>query len=85
MSGPISDLPLRVCPSCTAIFVQDDRMYFDSQICPRCGSDLSAEAREAGARLVRTAGKEVLGTEEGFALVTEDGFALLITPSGRWT
>ena len=48
MSGLITDLPIRVCPSCTAIFVQDDRMYEDPSVCPRCGSDLDASLREGG-------------------------------------
>lgn len=86
MSGTIVDLPVRVCPSCTAIFVQDDQMYEDTSVCPRCGSDMASTAREGGGGTVRTilSRAHVLGTKEGIALVTDDGFALRITPTSRW-
>lgn len=38
MSG-ISDLPVCVCPfpDCGAVWIHDDQMYEDMDICPRCG------------------------------------------------
>jgi rubredoxin len=44
MSGDIEDMPIRRCPSCGLVFVEDGRMYQDTTVCPRCGADLSAEA-----------------------------------------
>lgn len=41
MSGLITDLPVRVCPSCAAVYVEDDRMYEDTTVCPRCGADMA--------------------------------------------
>ena len=38
MSGPIQDLPLRVCRKCQAIFMEDDRMYEEPERCPKCGA-----------------------------------------------
>jgi len=37
MSGPIQDLPVRVCQQCGALWVEDDQMYEDPARCPRCG------------------------------------------------
>jgi hypothetical protein len=76
MSGPITDLPIRVCPSCTVIFIQDDRMYEDTAICPRCGSDLSATVASGGGT-IRTAFHKIT------VLGTKDGDALRIS-SSRW-
>ena len=86
MSGDITDLSVRHCSSCELIYIEDDRMYIDTSLCPRCGSDLSAAVREGGGNSVRTplSHAVILGTEDGFALVTEDGFGLRITPTSRW-
>ena len=79
MSGDIVDLPVRKCPACTAIFIQDDRMYLDPQICPRCGSDLTSDA--GGGGTIRTAFGYVvvLGTEDGFAMATQNAEAFPIS------
>ena len=47
MSGDIVDLPVRICPACGALFVEDDRMYLDPQICPRCGSGMEPETLDS--------------------------------------
>ena len=85
MSGLITDLPIRVCPSCTAIFVQDDRIYEDPSVCPRCGSDLAAALREGVGGRTRTVPFNFLVTEEGDGLATEnEGLLLRTDPSSRW-
>jgi len=42
MSGDIQDLPIRRCPRCGTIYVEDSSMYEDTNICPNCGADVSA-------------------------------------------
>ena len=36
MSGPIEDMPVRVC-ECGATWIEDDQMYEDVDRCPGCG------------------------------------------------
>jgi len=38
MSGTITDLPVRVCNQCDAVWVEDDQMYEDPERCPHCGA-----------------------------------------------
>jgi hypothetical protein len=86
LSGLIVDLPVRHCASCELIFIEDGRMYVDTDLCPRCGSDLSSAAREGGGGSVRTilSRAHVMATEDGFGLKDQDGFGLRITPTSRW-
>jgi hypothetical protein len=39
MSGPIVELPIRVCPdpTCGSIWLEDANMYEETDRCPRCG------------------------------------------------
>jgi DNA-directed RNA polymerase subunit M/transcription elongation factor TFIIS len=37
MSGPIEDQPIRICPHCKAIYIEDTNMYEDVNRCPNCG------------------------------------------------
>lgn len=37
MSGTIDDMPVRVCPQCGAVWIEDSIMYEDPERCPRCG------------------------------------------------
>jgi rubrerythrin len=41
MSGPIVDDPIRKCPQCGRIFLEDNRMYIIPDQCPACGFVLS--------------------------------------------
>lgn len=48
MGGAIADLPVRVCPACGAVWIEDGNMYEDTDICPACGVDAaSAAGRES--------------------------------------
>jgi rubrerythrin len=47
MSGEIDDLPVRRCPVCGQVFMEDEQMYVDPQRCPACGADTAA-AHEKG-------------------------------------
>ena len=38
MSGPITDMPIRTCRQCRAVWIEDDRMYEDPEVCPHCGT-----------------------------------------------
>lgn len=38
MSGTITDLPVRVCRSCGATYMEDANMYEDPARCPHCGA-----------------------------------------------
>lgn len=40
MSGDISDLPVRRCPACGLVFVEDNQMYLAPERCPNCGAAL---------------------------------------------
>lgn len=87
MSGLISDMPIRVCPSCTAVFIEDDRMYLDSQLCPRCGTDLSAGAESRGGGAVRTVFYHptiCLSAGLGAILGAGGGTGLGVVRRGRW-
>jgi rRNA maturation protein Nop10 len=42
MSGTITDMALRKCPACKDFYIEDDRMYLDTDRCPRCGADVHA-------------------------------------------
>lgn len=46
MSGDITDLPVRRCPACGQVYVEDDRMYLSPERCPACNA--SAETSEKG-------------------------------------
>ncbi len=37
MSGPIVDLPVRVCAGCKAVFMEDEKMSVEPERCPHCG------------------------------------------------
>jgi hypothetical protein len=37
LSGTIADMSIRRCPACGGIYVEDDRMYLDTDRCPACG------------------------------------------------
>ena len=47
MSGTITDMPIRACSRCGALYIEDDRMYEDVNQCPSCGAIL-AETRPSG-------------------------------------
>jgi len=36
--SPIVDLPVRVCNTCSAVWVEDENMYADPARCPHCGA-----------------------------------------------
>ena len=38
MSGDIQDMPVRRCPVCGAVFVEDSRIFRDPDRCPVCGA-----------------------------------------------
>ncbi|MDD4339209.1 MAG: hypothetical protein PHV00_05965 [Syntrophales bacterium] len=40
MGGDIADLPVRRCPACGQVFVEDDRMYRFPDRCPACNTAL---------------------------------------------
>jgi phage FluMu protein Com len=46
MSGDITDLPVRRCPACDLVFVEDNQMYLEPDRCPRCNT--RAESDEKG-------------------------------------
>lgn len=59
MSGPIVDFPIRKCPACPAVYLEDAQMYEDTNICPACGSAMEPPA-PAG-----ETGDEIYGNESG--------------------
>jgi Zn-finger nucleic acid-binding protein len=46
MSGPIAEMPIRKCPHCGAIYIEDDRMYEDVDRCPKCGRLVTDTAKK---------------------------------------
>lgn len=42
----VADTPLRHCPACGEIFLEDPVMYEEPDICPACGASLAAVRRE---------------------------------------
>lgn len=47
MSGDITDLPVRRCPSCGCVYMEDEQMYLDPSRCPRCNAE-PAEKTDKG-------------------------------------
>jgi len=45
MSGSIEDLPIRVCPSCGASYMEDQNMYEDVDRCPNCGRQVDTSIK----------------------------------------
>ncbi len=44
MSGDIEDLPIRRCPRCGTLYIEDPAMYEDPNLCPHCGADVTSAA-----------------------------------------
>ena len=42
----MANLDVRLCPQCQAVYVEDDQMYDDVNICPHCGADVTAAELE---------------------------------------
>jgi len=40
MSGDITDLPVRRCPACGLVFMEDEQMYREPARCPRCNTEV---------------------------------------------
>jgi ribosomal protein S27AE len=38
-------MAVRYCPQCKGVYVEDDRIQRDTNRCPRCGADLSAQKK----------------------------------------
>ena len=86
MSGDIVDMPIRKCPVCPAICIEDSRMYGDVNICPRCGASMSAAPRKGTGR-IRTplGGRVLLGVGGGAVLGDGLGAAIAVTTGSRWS
>jgi hypothetical protein len=52
MGGDIIDDPIRICPKCLAVYIEDSVMYRETDRCPGCGSyltdDILTEEEEDG-------------------------------------
>ncbi len=42
MSGPIKEMPTRICPYCGALYIEDAEMYEDTDRCPHCGKGVDS-------------------------------------------
>lgn len=40
----IVDLPVRVCPKCLTVYMEDDHMYVEPDRCPKCGYQPGSDA-----------------------------------------
>lgn len=84
MSGPIVDLPLRVCAACRIVYMEDDRMYEDPSRCPRCGGEPVGEPRGGGKSMTVFSGIFYLGAGSGAILGAGSGAVIVISPYVRW-